>query len=44
VESAMDLVNAAWEQRPLVLNAQALKKALQEQSGIPVPIAHSARD
>lgn len=44
VESAMDLVNAAWEQRPLVLNAQTLKKALQEQSGIPVPIAHSVRD
>jgi len=44
VETAMDLVNAAWEQRPLVLNAQALKKALEEQSGIPVPIARSVRD
>ena len=40
----MDLVNAAWEQQPLVLNAQALKKALQEQTGMPVPIAHSVRD
>jgi L,D-transpeptidase ErfK/SrfK len=44
VESAMDLINAAWEQRPLVLNGQALKKALQEQTGIPVPIAQSVRD
>jgi len=44
VESAMDLVNVAWKQQPLVLNAQALKKALQEQTGMPVPIAHSVRD
>ncbi|MEA3242430.1 MAG: L,D-transpeptidase family protein [Pseudomonadota bacterium] len=44
VESAMDLINAAWEQRPLVLDGQALKKALQEQTGIPVPIAQSVRD
>ena len=44
VASAMDLINAAWEQRPLVLDGQALKKALQEQSGIPVAIARSVRD
>ena len=44
VESAMDLINAAWDERPLVLNAQALKKALEEQTGIPVPIAQSTRD
>ena len=44
VESAMDLINAAWEKRPLVLNGQALKKALEEQSGMPTPIAQSVRD
>jgi L,D-transpeptidase ErfK/SrfK len=44
VEAAMDLINAAWEQRPLVLNAQALKKALEEQTGMPVAIAQSTRD
>lgn len=44
VEYAMDLINAAWEQRPLVLNGEALKKALKEQSGMPVPVAQSVRD
>jgi hypothetical protein len=36
---AMDLVNAAWEQRPFTLNGRALKQAVEEQSGIPVAIA-----
>ncbi len=44
VESAMDLINSAWEARPFVLDAQALKKALDEMSGMPVAIARSARD
>jgi L,D-transpeptidase ErfK/SrfK len=44
VESAMDLINAVWELRPLVVNAQALKKALEEPTGTPVPVAHSVRD
>ncbi len=40
----MDLVVAAWEKRPLVLNGRALKQAIQEQRGIPVAIAHAARN
>jgi L,D-transpeptidase ErfK/SrfK len=39
---AMDLVNASWEKRPFTLNGRALKRAVEEQSGIPVAIA-SAR-
>jgi L,D-transpeptidase ErfK/SrfK len=41
VETAMDLINAAREQRAFVLHGQALNKALAGQSGIPLPIAEA---
>ncbi len=39
VKTSMDLVNAAWEKRPLVLNVRALRKAAEEKRGIPVAVA-----
>lgn len=41
IETAMDLVNEAWLNRPLKLDGQALKKALKQKSGIPVRIGHA---
>jgi L,D-transpeptidase ErfK/SrfK len=38
MELAMDLVNAAWERRPLKLNGRAMREAVEEKRGIPVPI------
>lgn len=36
--TAMDKVNAMWDRRPFKLDTPALKKALQEHSGMPVAI------
>ena len=44
IEMAMELINEAWEERPLVLNGQALKEALEKQNGIPVAVGRSVRD
>ncbi len=44
IETAMDLINEAWEQRPLVLDGQALKEAVEKKNGIPVAVGRSARD
>ena len=44
VEMAMDLVVAAWEKRPLILNGRALKQAVHEKRGIPVPIARAEQE
>ncbi|MCO6411627.1 MAG: L,D-transpeptidase family protein [Thiogranum sp.] len=41
VEMAMDLVVSAWEKRPLLLNGRALKKAVEEQRGVPVAVARA---
>jgi len=41
---AMDLVNREWERRPFVLDGGALNRAIATQQGIPVAIAHTARD
>lgn len=41
VDNAMDLVNRAWEARPLELDGQALKTALKEKNGIPVRIGRA---
>jgi len=40
-ETAMDLVNAAWAHRRFVLDARALKSALNKPDGTPVPIAQA---
>ncbi len=42
LETAMDLVNAAWEKRPLVLNGRALRQAVEEPRGIPVAVGRDA--
>ncbi len=44
LETAMDLVNAAWQQRPFVLDGHALQEALRQQRGIPVPITQGSDD
>jgi len=44
VETAIDLIDAASQQQPLVLDSQALKQALEKQNGIPTAVAHSVRD
>jgi L,D-transpeptidase ErfK/SrfK len=41
-ETAMELINAAWAQRRFVLDAQALKAALDKPDGTPLPIAQAA--
>jgi L,D-transpeptidase ErfK/SrfK len=40
----MDMVNKAWEKRPFVLDGGALNRAIADRNGIPVAIAHAARD
>jgi L,D-transpeptidase ErfK/SrfK len=42
LEYAMKMLKAAWEQRRFILRAGALKAALSEADGIPVPIAEMA--
>jgi L,D-transpeptidase ErfK/SrfK len=44
VTLAMDLVNAQWERRPLVLDGRLLKQAIAEERGIPIAIAHTTQD
>lgn len=44
LETAMELINAAWAQRRFVLDAHALKAALNKPDGTPVPIAQAATD
>ncbi len=44
VTLAMDLVNAQWDRRPLVLNGHLLKQAIAEENGIPVAIAQTTQD
>ena len=44
VETAIDLIDAASQQQPLVLDSQALKQALEIQNGMPTAVAHSVRD
>ncbi|MFQ5643299.1 MAG: L,D-transpeptidase family protein [Thiogranum sp.] len=41
LETAMDLINAAWMQRHFVLDTQALKAAVNRANGIPLPIARA---
>jgi L,D-transpeptidase ErfK/SrfK len=41
MEAAMDLVNEAWHQRPLLLDGRALIKAVEEKRGIPVPVGEA---
>jgi L,D-transpeptidase ErfK/SrfK len=43
-ETAMGLINATWEQRRFVLDAPALKAALNKPDGIPVPIAEATNN
>jgi L,D-transpeptidase ErfK/SrfK len=42
MELAMDLINAAWQKRPFDLDGSALRKAVSEKRGIPVPIASAS--
>ena len=44
VETAIDLIDAASQQQPLVLDSQALKQALEKQNGMPTAVGHSVRD
>jgi len=44
VEMAADLIYSVKEQRPLVLNREALKEALEKQDGMPVAIGRSVHD
>lgn len=44
VKTAINLIDAASQQQPLVLDSQALKQALEKQDGIPTAVAHSVRD
>jgi L,D-transpeptidase ErfK/SrfK len=41
IELAMDLINAAWQKRPFDLDGSALKAAVREKGGIPVPIGRA---
>jgi L,D-transpeptidase ErfK/SrfK len=40
---AMDMVNKAWQRRPFALDGGALNRAIADQNGIPVAIAHITR-
>ena len=44
VETAADLIYTVRRRRPLVLNSQALKEALEKQDGMPVAIGYSVHD
>lgn len=39
---AMDLINTAWQKRPLVLDGSEFKRAIKEKQGIPVAIGRAA--
>jgi L,D-transpeptidase ErfK/SrfK len=42
LRSALELVFAEQERRPFVLNGSALKKAVEQHLGIPVPVSRPA--
>jgi L,D-transpeptidase ErfK/SrfK len=44
LENAIDLIDAAMQQQPLVLDSQALKQALEKQNGMPIAVGKSVRD
>jgi hypothetical protein len=44
VETAADLIYTINQQRPLVLDRQALREALEKQNGMPVAIGQSVHD
>jgi L,D-transpeptidase ErfK/SrfK len=41
---AMDLIHSAWSRRPLELDVPALKNAVKQRTGTPVPVARARAD
>jgi len=44
LETAIDLIDLAQQQQPLILDSYALKQALEKQNGMPIAVGKSVRD